>query len=316
MTRSRAEQEHRANLLVAGGIGALALLVVIALAVLALQPPHQPAEQPERPAEASAPATIAPVAASPATAAAPASPTATAAATPPPAPAPKPAPKPKPAPAPKTLPEEMRRLLPGSRQMIVITGSKLGSKSGTLALYTKTDGHWSKTLSSKAYFGANGLGDGLKRKEGNLQTPTGIWSIGEFVFGQHKSPPSGTRMPYRAITGRSWWSSKRDSSYNTWVSSSSHVSGEHLADAKVQYEWAFNTGYNSLPNDRVIGRGTAIFIHCSEPPGNSLGKNTHGCIAVPPSVMKQLFAQLDPELNPSCAIGTLKRGSATSIWAY
>jgi L,D-peptidoglycan transpeptidase YkuD (ErfK/YbiS/YcfS/YnhG family) len=66
----------------------------------------------------------------------------------------------------------------------------------------------------------------------------------------------------------------------------------------------------------VIGRGTAIFIHCSEPPGNSLGRYTHGCIAIDPGAMEQLLATLAPGRHPACAIGTLQEGSPTSIWAY
>lgn len=167
-----------------------------------------------------------------------------------------------------------------------------------------------------ADFGANGLVDGRTRKAGHLQTPTGIWRIGSFLFGQHESPPPGTKMPYRPIKGDSWWSAESDSTYNTWMTSSGTVNGEHLADAKVQYEYAFNTGYNSRPNECVLGRGTAIFIHCSEPPGNSLGRYTHGCIAIAPDAMVQLFTTLTPERHPTCAIGTLQQGSTTSIWSY
>jgi L,D-peptidoglycan transpeptidase YkuD (ErfK/YbiS/YcfS/YnhG family) len=216
----------------------------------------------------------------------------------------------------KTTPERMVRLLRGSRQIILITGAKIGSRSGRLKVYNESDGHWVKVMSVPANFGANGLVDGLARTAGHLQTPTGIWRIGDFLFGQHAAPPEGTMMPYRRIRQDSWWSAEANSTYNTWVTSQSAVSGEHLADAQVQYEYAFNTGYNSLPNQRVIGRGTAIFIHCSEPPGNSLGKYTHGCIAIDPSAIKRLFATLDPRRDPACAIGTLQKGSSTSIWAY
>jgi len=219
-------------------------------------------------------------------------------------------------PAPAQTPERMTRLLPGSRQLIVITGTRIGSRSGMLAVYNESDGHWVKLLSAPANFGAKGLVDGATRSSGHLQTPTGIWTIGRFLFGQHASPPAGTMMPYRHILRDSWWSEEHNATYNTWVSSMSAVSGEHLADAVVQYEYAFNSGYNSPPNQRVIGRGTAIFIHCAEPPGNSLGKYTHGCIAVDCSVMKRLFTVLDPGRDPSCAIGTLEEGSPTSIWAY
>ena len=63
-----------------------------------------------------------------------------------------------------------------------------------------------------------------------------------------------------------WWSDEPGSRYNTWVVSSSHVSGEHLVDVRIQYEFALSTGYNSPPNKVVEGRGTAIFLHVFDPP--------------------------------------------------
>jgi L,D-peptidoglycan transpeptidase YkuD (ErfK/YbiS/YcfS/YnhG family) len=214
-----------------------------------------------------------------------------------------------------TLPERMAQMLPGSRQLIAITGKRIGSSSGRLRLYNLTGGHWTKVMDVPAAFGAKGLVDGLRRKAGHLQTPTGIWRIGAFVFGRHRTPPRGTRMPYRRIRQDSWWSDEPDT-YNTWVTSPTPVDGEHLADARVQYEYAFDSGYNAPPNEVEIGRGTAIFIHCSEPPGNSLGKYTHGCVAVDRTAMKRLFRILAPAHRPSCAVGTLQKGSSTAIWAY
>ena len=216
---------------------------------------------------------------------------------------------------PKTLPERMARMLPGSRQLIAITGDRIGSRSGRLRVYNLASGHWVKVMDVPAAFGAKGLVDGLKRRSGHLQTPTGIWYIGSFVFGQHRTPPRGTRMPYRHIRQDSWWSDESET-YNTWVTSRTPIDGEHLADAKVQYEYAFDSGYNAPPNEVVIGRGTAIFIHCSEPPGNSLGKYTHGCVAVDRTAMKRLFRILTPARRPTCAVGTLQKGTPTSIWAY
>jgi L,D-peptidoglycan transpeptidase YkuD (ErfK/YbiS/YcfS/YnhG family) len=204
----------------------------------------------------------------------------------------------------------------GCRQIIVITGAAIGSNTGTLEVYNLDSGHWAQVMTTPANFGQTGLSDGAKRTSGHLQTPTGIWSIGSFVFGQHASAPAGTKMPYRPITQTSWWSAEHNSTYNAWVESKSHISGEHLADSPVQYEYAFNTGYNSLPNERVVGRGTAIFIHCFEPPNNSLGQFTHGCIAISRDKIIELFGILDPARNPTCAIGTLQKGSPTSIWAY
>jgi L,D-peptidoglycan transpeptidase YkuD (ErfK/YbiS/YcfS/YnhG family) len=214
----------------------------------------------------------------------------------------------------KTVPQQMRTTVSGSTQLIVITGKKLGSTTGTLRLYNKKNGRWVQVLSAPADFGKKGLVDGAKRKEGGLQTPTGIWRVGSFVFGTHAS--AKTKMPYRRVSPNSWWSSVRNSTYNTWVESKSKVAGERLKSSPVQYEYAFNTGYNAPPNKRVIGRGTAIFIHCFEPPGNAFGKYTYGCVAISRANMIKLFATLDPKRKPTCVIGTEAKGTATSVYSY
>ena len=212
------------------------------------------------------------------------------------------------------LPAQMHSIQSGTTQLVIVTGKKIGSKSGTLRLFNKKNGTWSQVLSATANFGRNGLVDGAKRKEGHLQTPTGIWHIGSFAFGTHAS--AKTKMPYRRIDTNSWWSSARNSTYNTWVESKTAIAGERLKSSKVQYEYAFNSGYNALPNKRVLGRGTAIFIHCFEPSGNSLGKYTHGCVAISRANMVKLFATLDPKRKPCCVIGTEAKGTATAVYSY
>jgi L,D-peptidoglycan transpeptidase YkuD (ErfK/YbiS/YcfS/YnhG family) len=297
----------------------LILLVIVAVGAAAANP-YKPSEVDKEAFETRAASAPAAIVSKPTTQAAPAILAASLEPTRSPAPQSAPAPIPAPAPKPTTMPDEMARLKPPHEgavepeQIVIITGSRIGSNSGRLALYDKESGRWVKKMDVKAYFGKNGLVDGIKRQTGNLETPTGLWTIGEFLFGLHGKAPRGTQMPYRPIKEDSYWSSVRNSTYNSWVNG--RVDGEHLIKADPQYEYAFNTGYNSLPNERVLGRGTAIFIHCSEPPGNSLGKYTHGCVAISPENMVKLFKRLDPAKNPACAIGTLQKGSSTSIWAY
>jgi len=309
-SRPRGGRDVRSNYMMAGAIGALALLTVAVVAFAALRTPaalDQPSE-PVVPSPTSAAATqTTPSLEATSTAATANVVPAAVPASPPAAPAMK---------AATTIPDRMAALPVGSTQIIVITGAALGSNTGTLRIFNKDNGSWAEVLSTSADFGNTGLVDGRTRQSGHLNTPTGIWWIGGFLFGQHPGAPSGTRMPYRPITPTSWWSAEPDPTYNTWVESASHVNGEHLQDSKVQYEYAFDTGYNAPPNERVIGRGTAIFIHCFEPPGNSLGKFTHGCVAIAPDVMVRVFALLDPARRPSCVIGTEKTGTATSVYSY
>jgi L,D-peptidoglycan transpeptidase YkuD (ErfK/YbiS/YcfS/YnhG family) len=195
-----------------------------------------------------------------------------------------------------------------SRQLIVVTASSLGSRSGTLRFYTRTSAGWKWVFSATAKLGSSALVDGTRRVEGSHTTPTGIWRIPGYVFGTH-AKPAGTRMAYRRITPRSYWTSARTALYNTWVETSTPVPGEHLYGIRA-YEYALSTGYNARPNQQVFGRGTAIFLHVNHP------GYTSGCVSVSRAAMLHVFRLLDPKKHPRFAVGTTKRGTRTSIYAY
>jgi len=196
-----------------------------------------------------------------------------------------------------------------SRQLIVVTASRLGSRTGTLRFYTRTGGRWRWVFSTKAKLGSRGLVDGTKRVAGSRTTPTGIWAIPDYVFGTHAKAPAGTKMAYRRITRRSYWTDEWTSLYNTWVETSTPLAGEHLYGIRP-YEYALSTGYNALPNEQVLGRGAAIFLHVSHT------GYTAGCVSVSHAAMLRIFRLLDPKKHPRFAVGTLKRGTATSIYSY
>ena len=209
-----------------------------------------------------------------------------------------------------TLPERMasRR---ASRQLVVVTAARLGSRDGVLRLFDYRNGDWVEAAPAvAARLGRRGLIDGLLRHAGSLTTPTGIWRLPGYVFGIHSRPPSGVKMAYRHITRRSWWSSERNATYNTWVETARHVYGEHLADYPVQYEFAVSSGYNARPNSCIFGRGAGIFVHVF---GRAY---TAGCVSVARGDMIRLLRWLDPAARPTCAVGTLRAGTKTSILAY
>lgn len=208
-----------------------------------------------------------------------------------------------------SLPERMASR-DGARQLVVVTGRRIGARNGTLRLYDYSRGDWVEELSAPARFGFRGLTDGVLRHAGSLTTPTGIWRLPGFVFGTHAKPLSGVRMAYRRITRYSWWSAERGLTYNTWVESKKSIDGEHLADYPSDYEFAFSSGYNALPNPSVYGRGTAIFVHVFP------ATYTAGCVAVSRENMLRLVRALDPARQPACAIGTTRTGTRTSIRAY
>jgi L,D-peptidoglycan transpeptidase YkuD (ErfK/YbiS/YcfS/YnhG family) len=302
----RADREARSNKILLATIGAL-LLVTVAVVSCSMFRPYSNAKKTT--AEAQIPAPVA--AAVPETAKPETAPAPKPAAKPEPKPEPKPAPAPEPA---KTLPEKMKYMLPGTSQIIVVTGAKLGSNTGTVYVFNKEGDHWVEKLKTPTRMGTNGLTDGETRHSGNRTTPTGIWNIGSFLFGKAATPPAGTLMPYRQIKNNSYWSGEHDSTYNTWVNHK--VSGEHLITAAdLQYEFVLDSAYNEPPNKRVIGRGTAIFLHVMDPPSYNNGF-TAGCIGISRDAMIDVFKLIDPNKHPTFAVGTLAEGTPTSIYSY
>ena len=208
-----------------------------------------------------------------------------------------------------TIPERMASRL-DARQLVVVTGARLGARTGTLRVYDYEAGDWVREMAVPVRLGANGLTNGLTRRAGTKTTPTGIWRMARFAFGTHARAPAGCELSWRRITRRSWWSSERNDTYNTWVETSRHVYGEHLADYPRPYEFAISSGYNALPNSRVYGRGSGIFLHVIHP-GYS-----QGCIMLARAEMIRLLRRLDPGRRPACAVGTTRTGTTTCIYAY
>jgi L,D-peptidoglycan transpeptidase YkuD (ErfK/YbiS/YcfS/YnhG family) len=213
-----------------------------------------------------------------------------------------------PIPTPTPLPLQMKRI-GNTKQLIIVTGKKLGAKNGTLQFFDYENGAWVCTLTATARLGKHGLMDGTRRRAGNKTTPTGLWEMPGFVFGTHAHAPAHTKMGYRHITKKSWWSSKWDKTYNQWVEAKTWP-GEHLYNVLPQYEFAVSMGYNASPNTQVFGRGSGIFLHI-----NGHG-NTAGCVAISRAKMIRVVGLLDPAKHPAFAVGTLVPGAKTSILAY
>lgn len=207
------------------------------------------------------------------------------------------------------LPERMASTR-GALQLIVVTGPRLGARNGTLRLFDRVEGRWVRGFHARARFGSKGLTDGLTRREGSLTTPTGIWRMSAYAFGRHTAAPRGCGLRWRRIRPTSWWSSEHDASYNTWVETSGSLDGEHLVDVGAPYEYVLHTGYNALPNERVIGRGSAIFIHVAHPGYSS------GCVMLARDDMIALLRLVRAGRRLTCAIGTTAAGTPTSILAY
>ncbi|MEU3748819.1 MULTISPECIES: L,D-transpeptidase [Streptomyces] len=213
-----------------------------------------------------------------------------------------------PAPVPPPLPARMADTGGGS-QLITAEAARTGATTGTLTWWDRRGGRWVKAGSAPARFGASGLVEGARRRQGTNTTPTGLYRL-PYAFGV-RARPAGTRFPYVRVTERSWWCQDNDSrAYNRRVEGLPRdcraAEAEHLVSYGTQYAHALVVGFNY---DRPVrGRGAGIFLHV-----NGRGA-TAGCVSVPADAMRAVLAWADPARRPHIAVGT--RSGPTAITRY
>jgi L,D-peptidoglycan transpeptidase YkuD (ErfK/YbiS/YcfS/YnhG family) len=166
-----------------------------------------------------------------------------------------------------------------------------------------------RTGSAPARFGARGLVEGTKRRQGTDTSPAGLYDL-PYAFGIRPAPP-GTTLTYRRVRPDSWWCEDTASgAYNRWTeprpADCRASRAEHLAGYDPQYRYALLVGFNY--HRPVRGRGAGIFVHV-----NGRGA-TAGCVSVPEGAMRRILAWADPARAPHLAIGTA--GGATAGTRY
>ncbi|MFI7385711.1 L,D-transpeptidase [Streptomyces sp. NPDC049813] len=198
----------------------------------------------------------------------------------------------------------------GGGQLITAEAPRASATRGTVTWWDRrADGRWVKAGSAAARFGAKGLVEGARRKQGTNTTPTGLYDL-PFAFGV-KAPPGGTTMPYRRVHRASWWCQDNDArAYNRWAEPRPRdcraAESERLADYPAQYAHALVIGFNY--HRPVRGRGAGIFLHVH---GRAA---TAGCVSVPKADMRRILAWVRPGRDPHMAIGT--SGGATALSRY
>ncbi|RSS52547.1 L,D-transpeptidase [Streptomyces sp. WAC01280] len=197
----------------------------------------------------------------------------------------------------------------GGSQLITAEAADRGATTGTVTWWDRRGGRWVKAGSAHARFGANGLVEGARRRQGTNTTPTGLFRL-PYAFGV-RVRPAGTRFRYVRVTERSWWCQDNDSrAYNRWGEGLPRDcragEAEHLVSYGTQYAHALVIGFNY---DRPVrGRGAGIFLHV-----NGRGA-TAGCVSVPAGAMRAVLAWADPARRPHIAVGT--RSGPTAIRNY
>lgn len=169
--------------------------------------------------------------------------------------------------------------------MQVITVKYTGTTHCEVKMYEKvmcqgTIG-WKERLSCPGNVGKNGMG---KEKEGDMRTPTGDFGI-ITAFGIKPNP--GTTLPYVDVVETTYCCGDTVA-YNRIIDIKEvkhNCKGEHMINYVPAYNYGFFLDYNK---DCTIGRGSAIFFHCT-----SNNPYTAGCIAVSEPNMVKILCSIN-----------------------
>lgn len=136
--------------------------------------------------------------------------------------------------------------------------------------------------------GGGGALPASEKREGDGATPLGRWPIRCVLFRPGAAePPPGLRLPWRWTRASDGWSDGAgDPEYNRPVRHPHRFPAERLVRDDGAYDVIVVLGHNDAPP--VQGRGSAIFLHCSE------GRPTAGCVAIEKADLLALLPGLAP----------------------
>ncbi|MDP4087714.1 MAG: L,D-transpeptidase family protein, partial [Bacillota bacterium] len=191
--------------------------------------------------------------------------------------------------------------LGSSSHAIIILVSTASSQYTKCEVYEKENAKWSKKWTFDSVVGRKGMN--VNKREGDMTTPMGIY---DFLFQFGSAPNPGVKMEYRQTSPGDLWTSSpnNEDEYNTWI----HYDGQDPASRFYSYENLYTTSlykyaaaldYN-YGNGKVIGKGSAIFMHISP----YTGKGTSGCIGLPEGDLLKVLKWMDPDKKPRIVIGT------------
>ena len=124
----------------------------------------------------------------------------------------------------------------------------------------------------KCSIGKNGFS--FDKKEGDLKTPRGIFSLGSLFYRKDKIPKLSTKLKKKPIKKNMGWCNDINSKlYNKLINTNLKVSHEKMFRNDSKYDLVIPINYNTKKTIR--DKGSAIFIHLT----NNY-KKTQGCIAL------------------------------------
>ena len=129
--------------------------------------------------------------------------------------------------------------------------------------------------------------------EGDKSTPKGLFSLGKFYYRADKVKKPETSLNINTIKKDMGWCDDKTNkkNYNKLMKINKKIKHEKLYRLDNKYDFMIPILYNT--NKRVLGKGSAIFIHLTKD-----YKGTDGCVAL----KKQDFLILLKLINPNTKI--------------
>ncbi|HTF07107.1 MAG TPA: L,D-transpeptidase family protein [Asanoa sp.] len=185
------------------------------------------------------------------------------------------------------------RTLPGTtKQVIVVKSNGFGTSTGTLQAFTKRGSAWTPAFAAMpAKLGTKGFKD--SKVEGDLGTPTGVYSFGGTMYGIVANP--GVRYSYHRLVENDWWNENpATAGYNSFFHGADPGgASEALWEVDPQYRYFAVVNYNVPVKKATPPRGSGIFLHVMVP-----GRSTAGCVALAESDLVKVLRWLDPTAAP------------------
>jgi len=185
------------------------------------------------------------------------------------------------------------------RQLLLMKTPNAKSIQGEFSRFVKDPSGWRKIGDSwPAVVGRNGIVSPAIKKEGDGNTPSGLYPIG-LAFGYAKT--LDTKLKYRQVQEDDLWVDDPNSpDYNRWVKAPTRAkSFEFMKRKDILYKMGAVIEYNTNPVK--AGKGSAIFLHIWP----ASDKPTAGCVALAEKNLAELLAWMDEAQRPHILIQAL-----------
>ena len=171
-------------------------------------------------------------------------------------------------------------------QLIVIAG--VDKSTAYITMHEKgDDGTWNQIIATPGFIGLDGLGEA---NINDCYTPVGTFTIDK-AFGLADDP--GCQMEYTKVDDTYYWSGdpRPGMHFNELVSTDDvpdldTEESEHIAEFDYAYQYVLNVSYNE---ERIPGKGSAIFLHCYR----NQRTYTGGCISIPIEAIEYVMQHVD-----------------------